>query len=214
VTATAPRVPPTLARTIRRGCAQLFVIFAARRDDDTTFADGGDFLVGSKLGGRNLIFVRDPFERNYDLGLGGPIADTAQLATWLRNQREGMSHVREVYTLGHSSGGYGALLFGQILGVDRAFAFSPRAARVDGAESARSALVDRLATHNGKTAYEICFSPLHEMDHAFAERLGRCPGVTLAPRTEFGSAHGVMGELLSSGELARMLPPFAPADAP
>ena len=213
MTAAAPRVAPVVARTVRKGCSQLFVIFAARRDDNTTFIEGGDFLSGARLGGRNLILVRDPFERNYDFGLGTPIGSVTALASWLREKREEMSHVREVYTLGHSSGGYGALLFGHLIAADRVFSFSPRAARLDGAETAKTALVQWLATHNGKTAYEVCFSPLHPPDLALAERLGRCPGVTLVPRPEFGATHDVMPELLASGELARMMPAFAEAEA-
>ncbi len=213
MTAAAPRVTPALARTVRKGCAQLFVIFAARRDDEATFVDGGDFLSRSKLGGRNLILVRDPFERNYEVGVGSPLGSVTMLASWLRERREEMSHVREVYTLGHSSGGFGALLFGHLLEADRVFSFSPRAARIVGAEAAKETLLRRLATPNGKTSYEVCFSSLNELDAAFAQRLGACPDVTLVPKTEFGGEHGVMAELLARGDLARSLPAFVAAEA-
>jgi hypothetical protein len=212
VTAAAPGVAQPLARRVRKGCAQLFVIFAARRDDESTYVDGGEFLSLAKLGGRNLILVRDPFERNYDLGIGAPYGSPIALANWIKERRAEMDHVREVYTLGHSSGGFGALLFGHLLEVDRVFAFSPRAARVAGADVAKEALVRRLGTPNGKTSYEVCFSPHNEADFALAERVGRCPDVKLAPREEFGAEHGVMAKLLEAGELARMLPAFAAAE--
>ena len=202
-----------LARVVRPRCAQLFVIFAARRDPDDTFVEAGDFLQLSGLAGRNLILVRDPYEVNYERGVAPHLGSSAALAAWIREKRAEMTHVRDVHCLGHSSGGYGALLFGHLIGADSVFAFSPRPASPRGAGWAKQSLVDLLAASNGVTRYRICFSVEHEADRLFAERFASCPGVTLDRRTEFGADHNVLPNLLWNGQLKAMVPPFAAVDA-
>ncbi|HEY4116475.1 MAG TPA: hypothetical protein VGM56_01415 [Byssovorax sp.] len=201
----------TRARIVRKACAQLFIVCAARMDRGDRFGLGPDFLDKSTLGTRNLILLRDPYAENFQRGIGPRMASPAAVVEWYRQMQAEFSHVRETYAFGHSSGGYGAILFGHLMEVDRVFAFAPSVAKLDGAVPARAALVDAVRVHNGKTRYEIRYAPGNAVDHEFATRLGACPGFSLEPRPEFGAVHNVTGPLAMSGELARILPPFVAA---
>jgi hypothetical protein len=203
-----PQRPPprSLARIVRRQCAQLFVVFAGRRDTDETFGSA-QFLEQSGLGGRNLILLRDPFDENFARGVGRGIDSVAALAEWLLAARQDLAHVRRVYCLGHSSGGAAALLFGHLVGADVVFAFSPRSAP-EGAAEANANLARLLREHNGVTSYRIWFARDNDADRAFAARLADCPGVTLDPREGFDADHDLMARLMDRGDFAALLPSF------
>lgn len=68
------------------------------------------------------IFVRDIFKQWYLGGINSQLNSAEKVAEFLRKETEGM----EVITVGSSAGGYAAILFGDMLGAKRVYAFSPR----------------------------------------------------------------------------------------
>jgi acetyl esterase/lipase len=71
------------------------------------------------------IFVRDHRQAWYHGGVRGLAADIDGVAEGLRRRIDAVQPTR-VVTLGTSAGGYAALLFGRLLGVSEAHAFSPQ----------------------------------------------------------------------------------------
>lgn len=75
--------------------------------------------------GMSAIHVRDPTNAWYQDGIGAPLPSPAALAAHLRAALHAMRATR-IVTFGPSMGGYGALLFGALLGADGVLAFSPQ----------------------------------------------------------------------------------------
>jgi hypothetical protein len=176
------------------------------------------------LGNRNLALVADPYGENYTRGVSPSIPNLASLLAWHKNLLSELPHVTEFYHVGHSSGGYGALLFGHLLGAKKVWALAPRAARIRNADTAKAFLKTELAHGNGVTEHVIHYSPSNQRDCAFAEYFASCPGIVLspyavppprtrgangAPAANEGYYHReVLRTLVSSGDLLRFLPPF------
>lgn len=75
--------------------------------------------------GVDKVYLRDPRRAWYQLGLDphtDAVDDTAAFLLGLIVERE----PRRIVSIGVSSGGFGALLFGYLLGVDEVHAFAPR----------------------------------------------------------------------------------------
>lgn len=167
------------------------------------------FLQVSGLSGRNVTWIRDPYLNNYAQGFGPEYPDVASVAAWHRQHIESLPHVRDVYAIGYSSGGYAALLFGHLLRVKKVWALSPRTSvaerRADAA--AKAALQERLAVHNGVTEYEVWYARGNRYDRLFAEGLSGFPRLTLHPHAGHGRTHFLFDKMIRSGEFQALLPP-------
>jgi pimeloyl-ACP methyl ester carboxylesterase len=163
------------------------------------------------------IFVRDHEQAWYQCGVRGLGNDIPSVAEELRRflTQRGVSRV---VAFGNSSGGFGALLFGSLLGVDRIVTFAPqtimtRAFRARTADfrwfrEARSmrrklpatAILDvRSALMESRVPAEIYVSPQSFYDWRQARRLADLPNVTLHRRDRGG--HRLVKQMRDSGEL-------------
>jgi hypothetical protein len=207
----------------------MFFIYPGRaaivRDREMTFLS---LIQSVGIGDRNLTFIVDPYGDNYARGLNDQIPDLAALLDWHRARLRECPHVTEWHTLGNSSGGYGAMLFGHLLGARTVWATSPRTARLETADAAKARLREHLSAWNGTTEYFIYYSPSNGRDRAFAEYFAQSPGVALCPYevpplgsvegfeastmdAELWQHWGVMRTMRASGDLRRLMPAFLPA---
>lgn len=163
----------------------------------------------------NKLYLRDYFGVWYHCGLAGhtdSISGTAQfLADFFSHHR-----FRRVRMLGVSSGGYAALLFGALLGVEAIFALSPRTFldpvnrqrtgdnrlqggfdrlyRSPSAEPAFFDLATVLRRHPPSRPAEVHYDPEGPIDRAHAEHLKACPSVRLFRHPGTGHALQVMSD--------------------
>lgn len=128
----------------------------------------------------------------------------------------------KVCFLGNSMGGYGAILFGNILEVDRVLSFAPQSfinkwnrlinrdnrwkKQIENIYSFDNKRIDffDLKEHlknnpSNKTILEIFYSPNHRLDKKHAERLKKINNIVLHPIQEGG--HGVVKTVKNSGQL-------------
>ena len=213
----------------RANCAQMFFIYPGRnvglRGRGVTFLS---MIRHGGLGDRNLALVADPYNDNYAKGVSPDIRDVPSLLEWHRTLLREMPHVTEFYHLGDSSGGYGALLFGHLLGARKVWAFVPRTARLETADAVKASLRERLSAGNGGTEYVIYYSLANQRDCAFAEYFSKCPGIVLSPYTvpppdkTPGSREAAMNvesyyhrrvlqTVIDNGDLRGLMPPFQKA---
>lgn len=68
------------------------------------------------------IFVRDVFKQWYAKGINQRLNSVEKVAEWLRGECEGYKTI----VIGSSAGGYGAVLFGNLIDADIQIAFSPQ----------------------------------------------------------------------------------------
>ncbi len=202
---------PPFVHLTRPRSAQLFLIYGGM----DAYVDGASicsmgllkFMQVSGLSGRNLTWIRDPNFNNFAGGFSPEVPDLASLEEWHRQHVASLPHVREVYTLGYSSGAYPALWFGHRLHANKVWAFSPRTADWSTDAVAKSALRERLLTTNGQTAYEIWYALKNRLDRKFAETISDCPGVNVHAHSAYGSTHFLLDRMIESGEFQALLPP-------
>jgi hypothetical protein len=202
----------TVVQLVRPRCAQLFLMYAGLDAFQPGDLVNGlrliDFFRASGLGDRNLTWIKDPYLDDYRQGIGRDAPNLAALEAWHRDYVPSLQHIREVYTLGYSSGAYGALYFGHLLGVKKVWAFSPRTATRWKDKATRAKLLERMSTGNGVTQYEIAFATDNKRDRIFAEMLAGCPGVTLHPYDGCEGTHFLLHYLAEKGLLRSVFPAF------
>ncbi len=182
------------------------------------------FRVTQGIGTKRL-FVRDLDQAWYHQGAREAGADIDEVAATLRRALDGQEHDRVVAT-GLSAGGYAALMFGTLLGVDTVLSFSPQTvidpdvlAELDDQrwkapleELKDAGLLDPRwldlreslpRARNGQTRCEIHYDASFTVDRRHAERLANVDGVDLYPRE--GGGHNVPKAMRDSGELAGVL---------
>ena len=161
----------------------------------------------------NTIFVRDHAAAWYHRGVAGVGPDIDSVADHLRTIT---ATATEVVMVGNSAGGFGALLFGALLGWE-VHAFTPqtfidpglrevhddkrwenyvRALGVD-MDAAYSDLLPVLAASNGR--FHVYYPSDNRIDAVHAERLGSLQQVTLHGSEYAG--HGLVKALRASGWL-------------
>jgi hypothetical protein len=96
-----------------------------------------EFLHSLSAHGCDAVFVRDPRQAWYQLGIDGIGGNVPDIADWLRRRCQG--YLRSV-AVGNSMGGYAALLLGRLADLDVTIAFNPQTTI---AASDRAALNDR-----------------------------------------------------------------------
>ena len=159
------------------------------------------------------VFLRDHAGAWYHRGVAGVGPDIASVAEHLRALTAGQG---EVVMVGNSAGGYGALLFGALLGCE-VHAFAPQTFIDPGLREAHddtrwesyvhalggdmdapyADLLPVLAQSSGR--FHVYYPSDDRIDALHAERLGKLPQVTLHP-SEFGG-HGLVKALRASGWL-------------
>lgn len=194
----------------RRGCAQLFFIYAGTMG--LLGMRGGRFLLSAGLIDRNLAMIRDPNPGGLFQGTNEDIDD---LIDWHSECRDAFSHASYVHCVGDSMGGYDSLMFGYLIKADIAWAFSFDAGGAFDS-GAMGLLHELLSEGNGGTEYRIYFSVDNDVDRKNAELLESCPGVVLYPITGVDKeySHGIMSWLSETGQLSSVFPAFEPSVQP
>ncbi|HEX4187970.1 MAG TPA: hypothetical protein VHY83_08745 [Solirubrobacteraceae bacterium] len=173
------------------------------------------------------MFVRDLYQAWYHRGIPRHRARTlVSVADRLREIIE-PQRVDRLVTIGNSSGGYAALVFGALLGAQTALAFAPQTTLdpdvmaamgdrrweshlrglLDGGRidtnwlDLRVALPDAL---RGGTQLKIFFNEKLDVDRLHAERLRGVSGVQLV-RFGHTSGHFLVNTLRNNGSLERLL---------
>ncbi|KKL19513.1 hypothetical protein LCGC14_2464700 [marine sediment metagenome] len=180
----------------RRNCSQVFFVYAGAQGMVEGMGPMA-FLQQSGIADRNVAFIRDPHACFFDKGVSDDIPSIEALLDWHKAYLEDNPHITEIYCLGNSMGGFGALLFGYLLAARQVWSLAP------GGEWGRQLLADLMVDGNGTTEYDIFYSRQVPEDQAFAESLRACPGVRLALREDHG--HLMIRGLLQSGELPRLM---------
>jgi hypothetical protein len=186
---------------------QLFYVFAGIKRG--LMGNPMAFLQQTGLLVRNVALFVDPAEGYYQGGVNARLDSYDRLLGWQQTFRVGLPHVRRVFCLGTSMGGYAAVLFGHALCANEVWAFSPltMAAPEVGRRipAERADLARLLRSSNGVTRYNVYYNEADRTDRDAAERLGTCPGVRLWPQR--GDGHNVVKTMLEDGRLATLLPP-------
>lgn len=181
--------------------------------------------VGQPL---NLILVRDTANFWYQHGVGGLGGDVDAVATSLRRLIADL-RPSSVFTLGQSMGGYAAILFGALLGVDQVLAFGPLSylrsdwARRDG-DTRWLKIMETLDRHPPARRYDdlpalladLSPPPVHilygtgtepdgspNMDEVHARRFASIAGVSVERIPE--APHAVVKWLIDAGRINAVL---------
>jgi hypothetical protein len=167
------------------------------------------------------VFIRDLEQAWYQRGISGLGRDVTASAEALGGLLDRLDGRPRVFA-GTSAGGFGAMLFGSLIGADRVVAFSPqttlrRASRLLLGDRRWPELVaeaQRAATHRRhldlvrarrkgqRPDVTIFYGTSDRLDAAHATRMARSKGVRLAPRE---GGHEVARTLRDNGELMRVL---------
>jgi alpha-beta hydrolase superfamily lysophospholipase len=172
-----------------------------------------EFIRLSGAARRNIAMYRD-FSRSYFHGHIHP--DWPDIETAIANQQrvyDSCAQAEELYTVGTSTGGYCALLFGHYLKADIVYAFASQTA-ID-----RKLLADNIPTGippehrdlslllsewNGRTRYRLYYCEDFGPDRDYAENVAHCPGVELVPLP--GSQHNIFNEVDAEKFLTDLFP--------
>lgn len=186
------------------GNDQLLIIFAHRDAKYFAFEAATEDLPCDRL------LVRDPSLRGwYNAGLPGFGATIEEIRDSIRD-RVNLQRYRRTATLGSSMGGYAAVLFGALLGVDQVLAFNAqtmlnRIFPLSPPESVTlqcSDLGPAVAATRG-TRFDLVIGEDDAADLCHAAHLTALPGVSVW--TVPGSSHLLTEELNRCGELKPML---------
>jgi pimeloyl-ACP methyl ester carboxylesterase len=171
------------------------------------------------------LFVRDPYQSWYQLGLPRQGRTLPRIAASLRELIEPYA-VDHLVAVGNSAGGYAALVFGTLLGADTVLSFAPQTildpgtlddmgdhrwdwrlkplAAENGLQPEWTDLRSALeAARHTDTRYRVFFDETIEGDRLHAEHLRGLPGLQLY---RFGQGgHRLVRTLRDCGALDRLL---------
>jgi hypothetical protein len=180
----------------------------------------------SGLENTNRIFLRDPRNAWYHQGLPG-ISDSVDGVVSFLKQYTGHGSTQRSIAVGNSGGGYAAMLFGHLLGVDAVHAFSPKTfidpfsrmkirdfpprfewnnwlrllSRGERRYFDLKRVLQKAAPPN--RAIHVYYAAHHRIDRLHATRIESLPGVRAYPHP--GKEHALIKDLKRSGELARII---------
>ena len=171
------------------------------------------------------IFLRDFHQAWYQKGVDDELDHIEKIIEYLK-QIISQNEYKKVCFLGNSMGGYGAILFGNILQVDRVLAFAPQSfinrwhrlingdrrcqEQAENMYSFKNKRVDffdlkKYLKNNppNKTILDIFYSPNHVLDKKHAERLKKIKNVVLHPIQKGG--HEVVKTVRNNGQLKAII---------
>lgn len=140
-----------------------------------------EFFKSLKDKNINIIFLKDFHQCWYQKGLLGITKDVDTTVEFL--QKIIPANTKEIYCLGTSSGGYAAILFGNLLNAKKTLAFSPQTyinkeifikfrtpeSRWDNLKDSK--YLDLLNFNNGKTTNSIYYGKYNSLDENFSKHL-------------------------------------------
>ncbi len=197
---------------IRENSDQLFYVYTG--DARGLMINPILFLNRTRLLERNIVIFQDRYDAFYQRGISPEVNSFEAFFNWQVAFRERLSHVRRLFCLGTSAGGYAALAFGRLLKAQEVWAFGPQT-NLDSRKYRRSLaglsvprermdLALMLGTSNGKTTYNVYFNERRREDAAAAQRIAQCEGVRLWPKP--GKGHDVLSVMFEHDRLATLLP--------
>lgn len=161
------------------------------------------------------VFVRDPYQAWYQLGISLKINNINALAKHLQ-ELTALSKAKKVITIGNSAGGYAALLFGCLLKADTILAFCPQTFIGEEWDNRYSKqvlksirdksffdLLPLIYSNTYSSNIDIYACHNHPLDFAHAKRLSGLPNVNLHFFDKGG--HGLAKELKATGELFEII---------
>lgn len=203
---------PNIVCWVRPNSSQLFFVYQGH--GHALMIHALKFLQMTGLLNRNVVMFRDVYRCWYLRGVSEQIASAGQLLQWQHNYLSHMTHVRDVYCLGTSTGGFAALLYGHLLGVRSVFAFAPctiistavleQIREQTGEAPPYQDLATVLAHSNERSNYKVYYNERHETDKQAAQHISHCPGVVLHPQS--GSGHSVVVHMANTRQLQHLLP--------
>lgn len=195
----------------RAHCAQMFFVYTGRANRRVNVLD---LIRKTGLADRNFVLIRDRYAANYTSGVSPELPDFDALLEWHEDHLARHPHVEDIYMVGPSSGGYGAMIFGYLLKARKVLALAPRTAQLETSARTKAFLKDLMSVGNGVTEYCIHYAPSNRRDREYAEYFRDTPGVVLCPyllpMTE-SSDHAIMAEFLKTGYLKELLPAYRAA---
>ncbi len=174
----------------------------------------------------NKIYLRDTYRFWYHRGLPNVGNDIDEIANFLRQYTTHPS-TRKTVIFGNSGGGYAALLFGHILGVDEVHAFSPklfidpikRVMNNDFPPKTSISHLFSLYLHGQRKYFDlqkvflspvpqkgnfhIYYSKNNKIDHLQAKRMKSIPGIHLHPFQH--DRHNLIKLLKRRGKLRKII---------
>lgn len=175
--------------------AGVVVCFTGRGDEGEAWSPF-DFLANEQDRELNVLHVRDVYRRWFQCGVPGLGNDVNEVAESLKRMLAPYKG-RRLITIGHGVGGYGAILFGLLIGAQRIIAMGPQtfidpnlraatndqrwATHVDRIEPARMVHGDLLPLlkQNKGTLVSIFYVRRNGLDSLHASRAAEAPYVTL-----------------------------------
>jgi hypothetical protein len=200
---------------IRKQSEQLFFVYTGIAR--ALMVNATQFLSQTRLMLRNVVIFQDATRSCYLRGVSPELDSFEALLAWQIAFRDSQPHVRRVYCVGTSMGGYAALLFGHMLGAEAVWAFGPPTvpsrdaagfvAVPDEVPPERADLAVLLGRPNGRTKYHVYYNERFAADSAAAAHIAHCEGVSLWPQP--GDGHNVVGGLLERNVLRNVFPPVS-----
>jgi hypothetical protein len=157
----------------------------------------------SGLVGKNFVVLRDVRRRCYQRGISDELSSIPKIHRWMQDYVAQQDHVRRVFCLGTSWGGYAALVFGHLLKAEMVWAFAPATYLYWAGQPYRDVRTI-LSEGNRVTRYSVHYSSGNPYDLHAARRLRACPGVQLVSHP--GRAHDVLGALARRKGIRDLLP--------
>jgi hypothetical protein len=192
-------------------CSQLFFLYSGLQRTIGGMRALG-FLKKSGLEDRNVVMLIDPHKAGFRKGISDELQDMDDLVRWQREYRERQAHIKEVYCIGVSAGGYAAIYSGYHLKAQKVWSFAARspapqywgedpevllrdqAAREfdpDGDllehcmldSEIITTVRDLLLVPNGVTEYNLYYAPSNYCDSLAHTLISDLPGTTSHPIT-------------------------------
>lgn len=173
----------------------------------------------------NTVFVRDLEQCWYHRGIAGHGQTLREAATSLERILAGVDNTRLV-TIGNSSGGYAALLFGHLLGADSVLSFVPQTLisplsrarireyrwprqmmRVYTSRSTERRLMNlpRFLKSPTYSHAEIHYTSAHRLDRIYAEGMSTVARTILLDHSDRFTEHSLIRGLRDNGQLSSIL---------
>ena len=151
----------------------------------------------------DILFIRDISDAWYNKGLKYLTNDIDTTVIFLKKLTKDYT---DILTLGSSSGGYAALLFGSLLNVKKILAFSPQSIIPRGypfndkinLKGVDNKYFDLTYWINKKSDIQIFYSEEYKYDMEAAIRLKSFKNIQLKP-FKFGNNHNILPFLIKNG---------------